>query len=79
MSSEKKGRIYCVVRPELGSEVYESLVEYYRDDPDVEVIPERRKSERRAANSEAPTGEQRTVRDRRTHAVPRTLPKSLES
>ena len=45
--------IYCVVPEELADELYDRLVEYYRDDPNVKVIVDRRKSERRARGEEA--------------------------
>lgn len=35
--------IYCVVPQALADELYGKLVEYYRDDPHVEVIVDRRK------------------------------------
>ena len=34
--------IYCVIPPELKDELYERLVEYYKDNPNVEVIVDRR-------------------------------------
>ena len=34
--------IYCVVPQALEDELYEKLSEYYRDDPNVEVIIDRR-------------------------------------
>ena len=34
--------IYCVIPPELESELLPRMVEYYRDNPNVEVIVERR-------------------------------------
>jgi hypothetical protein len=39
--------IYSVVPEELADELYDKLVEYYKDDPNVKVIIDRRKSERR--------------------------------
>ena len=39
--------IYSVIPEELAPELYERLVEYYKDDPNVKVIIDRRKSERR--------------------------------
>ena len=41
--------IYCVVPQELADELYDKLVAYYADDPNVEVIVDRRKGERRRA------------------------------
>ena len=65
--------IYSVIPEELAPELYERLVEYYKDDPNVKVIIDRRKSERRA---KAPTehSEQREVRDRRRPRVPGEFP-----
>ena len=34
--------IYCVVPEALADELYDKLVDYYKDDPNVEVIIERR-------------------------------------
>ena len=67
--------IYSVVPEELADELYDRLVEYYRDDPNVKVIVDRRKSERRragAAEGEAPA--QRETRDRRRPRVPGEFP-----
>jgi hypothetical protein len=55
--------IYCVVPEALADELYEKLRKYYEDDPNVTVIIDRRKSERRNAGD--PGGGQREVRDRR--------------
>ena len=65
--------IYSVVPEELAPELYDKLVEYYKDDPNVKVIIDRRKSERRAKNAGEPA-EQRTVRDRRRPRVPGEFP-----
>jgi hypothetical protein len=54
--------IYSVVPPELGEDVYERLVEHYKDNPNVTVIRERRKGERRRDQS---GGGERKQRDRR--------------
>lgn len=66
--------IYSVVPEPLADELYEKLVAYYADDPNVQVIIDRRKSERRDRGSVTPEGEQRTVRDRRRARVPGELP-----
>ena len=34
--------IYCVIPPELADELYDKLVDYYKDNPNVEVIIDRR-------------------------------------
>ncbi len=55
--------IYCVIPEVLADELYEKLAKYYENDPNVEVIVDRRKSERRARGSTG--GGKREVRDRR--------------
>jgi hypothetical protein len=65
--------IYSVVPEELAPELYERLVEYYKDDPNVKVIIDRRKSERRARGAE-PAAEHRETRDRRRPRVPGEFP-----
>jgi hypothetical protein len=58
--------IYSVVPEALADELYDQLVEYYADDPNVTVIIDRRKSERRARGAApAGAGGQRELRDRR--------------
>jgi hypothetical protein len=39
--------IYCVVPEALADELYEKLVDYYKDDPNVKVIIDRRSKDRR--------------------------------
>jgi hypothetical protein len=55
--------IYCVIPEVLADELYEKLAKYYENDPNVEVIVDRRKSERRARGSTG--GGKREIRDRR--------------
>ena len=64
--------IYCVVPQELADELYEKLTAYYADDPNVEVIVDRRKAERRSG---ADGGGARQRRDRRRQRVPGEFPK----
>ena len=59
--------IYCVVPEPLAPELYERLASYYQEDPNVTVIVDRRKSERRDAG--AGGGGMREVRDRRRPRV----------
>jgi len=68
--------IYCVVPEELGPELYDKLADYYKDDPNVKVIIDRRKSERRGrAGSESDDEQQqRETRDRRRPRVPGEFP-----
>jgi hypothetical protein len=64
--------IYCVVPQELVPELYDKLVAYYADDPNVEVIVDRRKSSRREPGTGG--GGQREVRDRRRPRVTGDFP-----
>jgi hypothetical protein len=65
--------IYCVVPQELADELYDKLTAYYADDPNVEVIVDRRKAERRGATDGG--GGNRQRRDRRRPRVPGEFPK----
>jgi len=59
--------IYCVVPPELGDEVFQRLVEHYKGNPNITVIMDRRKGERRSDRSR---GGARQQRDRRRRRLP---------
>jgi hypothetical protein len=62
--------IYSVAPRDCDEELYERLVEYYRDDPNVTVIVDRRRSERRSRSRPSAADEQRrVVRDRRRARV----------
>ena len=65
--------IYCVVPEELAPELYDKLADYYSDDPNVEVIIDRRRAERRTNEPDA-SKEQRVLRDRRRRGVPGEFP-----
>lgn len=65
--------IYCVVPEALSGELYEKLTTYYDDDPNVEVIVDRRHNERRDRGSSG-AGHQREVRDRRRARVAGEFP-----
>lgn len=64
--------IYCVVPEALSDELFDKLSSYYADDPNVTVIVDRRRSERRDRGSTA--GGLRQVRDRRRSRVPGEIP-----
>jgi len=64
--------IYCVVPQVLEDELYDKLVDYYRDDDNVKVIIDRRESERRTTGSGS--GNKRERRDRRRPRVPGEFP-----
>jgi hypothetical protein len=67
--------IYCVIPPELEGELFDRLTEYYKDNPNVTVIVDRRSGpDRRAAKQPtAEEQEQRLLRDRRRRR-PGTFP-----
>ena len=63
--------IYCVVPRALAAELYDKLADYYRDDPNVEVIVDRRTGpDRRKGKA---TGGKRETRDRRRPRAPGTF------
>jgi hypothetical protein len=68
--------IYCVVPPELEQELYEKLVEHYKNNPKVEVIIDRRSGPdpRKGKNKPVTAADKRVTRDRRRRRVPRTFP-----
>ena len=67
--------IYCVVPRELEGELYEKLVDYYKDNPNVTVIVDRRDGpNRRQGKPSEEIKEQRVLRDRRRARVPGTFP-----
>ena len=69
--------IYCVIPPELEDELYEKLVEYYRDNPNVEVIVDRRTGpDRRSGEEPDQYKERRETRDRRRPRAPGTFPRT---
>lgn len=70
--------IYCVIPPALADELYDKLVAHYADDPNVEVIVDRRTAERRTGEPTSAEREQRTRRDRRRQRVPGEFPAIAE-
>jgi hypothetical protein len=66
--------IYCVVPEEMAEELYDRLKDYYEDDPNVTVIVDRRKSERRTQNASDSDKQQRELRDRRRARVAGEFP-----
>jgi hypothetical protein len=67
--------IYCVVPEALAPELLDKLTAYYAEDPNVTVIVDRRKSERRGRGTDAEFAEQRQTRDRRRARVPGEFPR----
>ena len=69
--------IYCVIPRELEDELYEKMVEYYKDNPNVTVIVDRREGkDRRSGQDDASFKERRTTRDRRRARAPGTFPET---
>jgi hypothetical protein len=67
--------VYCVVPPELVDELFDKLVDYYADNPDVTVIVDRRRGpDRRSASAHEALDERRVTRDRRRARVTGTFP-----
>ena len=67
--------IYCVIPPELKDELYDRLVEYYKDNPNVEVIVDRRSGpDRRQGKPSPEIKERRQTRDRRRPRASGTFP-----
>jgi hypothetical protein len=67
--------IYCVIPRELEGDLFERMVAYYEDNPNVTVIVDRREFDRRARygrSSAADAGggtQRRVIRDRRRARV----------
>ncbi len=59
--------IYCVIPRELADELYDKMVAYYEDNPDVTVVVERREGADRRSGKDPPPDvkDRRTIRDRR--------------
>jgi hypothetical protein len=69
--------IYCVIPHELVEDLYDKMVEYYEDNPNVEVIVERRDGPDRREGEDVTeeTKNRRITRDRR-RADPGRFPKT---
>jgi hypothetical protein len=57
--------IYCVIPRELADELYDKMVEYYKDNPNVTVIIDRRDGPDRRSGKDEGGKFTRTIRDRR--------------
>ena len=67
--------IYCVIPRELETELYQKMVDYYRDNPNVTVIVDRRDGpDRRDGQEVGSFRERRELRDRRRRRMPGTFP-----
>jgi hypothetical protein len=68
--------IYCVIPRELEDELLGKLTDYYRDNPNVSVIVDRRGGPDRRRSLGAITDERREVRDRRRARATGTFPRT---
>jgi hypothetical protein len=69
--------IFCVVPRELEADLFPKLVEYYKDNPNVTVIIDRREGPDRRQGTPSPeVKEQRVTRDRRRARVTGTFPET---
>jgi hypothetical protein len=67
--------IFCVIPRELAGELYDKMVEYYKDNPNVTVIVDRREgADRRSGEAAREFEDQRETRDRRRARVLGTFP-----
>jgi hypothetical protein len=67
--------IYCVIPRELETDLFDKMVSYYSDNPNVTVIMDRRDGpDRRAGQDDASYKERRTIRDRRRARAGGTFP-----
>lgn len=66
--------IYCVVPRELEGQLYEKLVAYYADNPNVTVVVDRRDGPDRRSGPAGEFEERRQLRDRRRSRVLGTFP-----
>ena len=73
--------IYCVIPRELEAELFQRMADYYRDNPEVEVMLDRRDSAAndRRRGDEGSMDERRVTRDRRRARVPGTFPRTEDA
>ena len=64
--------IYCVIPRELEGELFDKMVDYYADNPDVTVIVDRRDGANRRSGKSY--GGKREIRDRRRARAAGTFP-----
>ena len=68
--------IYCVIPRELADDLFEKMVDYYKDNPNVTVLIDRREGPDRRDGKDY--GGQREIRDRRRPRVPGTFPSTAD-
>ena len=62
-----------MIPPELADELFDKLTEYYKDNPNVEVIVDRRTGPDRRHDRPREMGGKREIRDRRRPRAPGTF------
>jgi len=62
--------IYCVIPQALAEDLYDKLSEYYKDDPNVKVIIDRRRGDRRGSAAREHASKLREVLNRAERFVP---------
>jgi hypothetical protein len=70
--------IYCVIPQALADELYEKMVAYYKDDPNVTVIIDRREGPDRRSGEANKHDERRVIRDRRKRRASGSFPPTYE-
>ena len=69
-----------MIPPELADDLYDKMVEYYKDNPNVTVIIDRRtgpdRRNRKGADDAKKHAELRETRDRRRARIPGTFPET---
>ena len=66
-----------MIPPELEAELFDKMVEYYKDNPNVTVIVDRREGpDRRSGQDGGEFKERRQTRDRRRARVTGTFPRT---
>jgi hypothetical protein len=70
--------IYCVIPQALADELYDKMVAYYKDDPNVTVIIDRREGPDRRAGESGGHDERRVIRDRRKRRASGSFPPTFE-
>ena len=66
--------IYCVIPQALADELYDKMVAYYKDDPNVTVIIDRREGPDRRQGEARGHDERRVIRDRRQRRAMGSFP-----
>ena len=69
--------IYCVIPQALADELYDKMVAYYEDDPNVTVIIDRREGPDRRRAEGGGYDERREIRDLRHRRITGTFPPTV--